>query len=198
MSARWTEELDEAIRNYCFKQNLTMKAFFEKCWMSWNNYYMIRKRWIIWQNSLFKIKKYLKDFDFNSLPKTDLIIDKILGLGEFERDYAFFCPQTNVNNTPKDIILSTNVKSSLKNRISYIFQKDNKNKYDHKYEEEDDNDNKVFISRDNINMNRYWKPKKLDFSPTHSSNSKKYMNIKQNSFLSKVGNNIITPIQKYD
>jgi len=72
MSAKFTEELDEAIRDYCFEQNLTMKAFFEKCWMSWNNYYMIKKRWIIWQNSLFKIKKRLKDFDFNSLPKIDV------------------------------------------------------------------------------------------------------------------------------
>jgi hypothetical protein len=53
-----------------------MKAFFEKCWMSWNNYYMIRKRWVIWQNSLFKIKKCLKDFDFNSLPKIDAYYNK--------------------------------------------------------------------------------------------------------------------------
>ena len=162
---------------------------------------------------IFESKINKKSYFLRSLPKkkyegikkveegkTDLIIDKILGLGEFERDYAFFCPQTNVSNTPKDIILSTNTKSSLKKRISYIIQKDNLNRYEnYKYEEEDDNDdNKVFISRDNINKSRYWKPKKLDFSPMPTSNSKKYMNIKKNSFLSKVGNNIITQIPKYD
>ena len=161
---------------------------------------------------IFESKINKKSYFLRSLPKkkyegikkveegkTDLIIDKILGLGEFERDYAFFCPQTIPSNTPKDIILSPNVKSSLKNRISYIIEKDNKNKYEnYKYEEEDEDDNKVFISRDNINKNRYWKRKKMDFSPIPVSNSKKYMNFKQNSFLSKVGNNIITQIPKYD
>jgi len=76
MSVKFTEELDEAIRDYCFKKNLTMKWFFEKCWMTWNNYYVIRSRKIIWQNSIAKIKKYVKDFDFNSLPKIDVYYNK--------------------------------------------------------------------------------------------------------------------------
>ena len=163
---------------------------------------------------IFESKINKKSYFLRSLPKkkyegikkveegkTDLLIDKILGLGEFERDYAFFYPQTISNSTPKDIILSPNVKSSLKNRISYIIQKDNKNKYEnYKYEEEEEeeDDSEIFISRDNINKNKCWKPKKLGFSPIPVNNSKKYMNFKQNSFLSKIGNNIITQIPKYD
>lgn len=70
-SAIFTKELDDAIRNYCFENNMPINQFFIKSWMSWNNYYLIRKRWIIWQNSIRKIKKFLKNFDFTSLPRAD-------------------------------------------------------------------------------------------------------------------------------
>lgn len=127
--------------------------------------------------------------------KTELIIDKILGIGEFERDYAFFIYHNNKSDTPKNVILNPNVQSSLKNKINYFIQKENANKYDN-YIYEEDNDNNIYNSRDNsdkkYNNNRYWKPKKLTISSSPSKNSKKYLNQRQNSFLSKVGNNIIT------
>ena len=130
--------------------------------------------------------------------KTELIIDKILGLGEFERDYGFFC-YNNKSSTPKNIILNQNMKSSLKNRINLIIQKNNLNNYDdYKYEEDNDNNN-IYKSRDNIekkyNNNRFWKSKKIANNSNNSlpyNNSNNYLNQKQNSFLSKVGNNIIT------
>ena len=83
----------------------------------------------------------------------------------------------------------------MKNKINYFIQKENANKYDN-YIYEEDNDNNIYNSRDNsdkkYNNNRYWKPKKLTISSSPSKNSKKYLNQRQNSFLSKVGNNIIT------
>ena len=156
---------------------------------------------------IFESKINKKSFFLRQLPKkkheaikkveegkTELIIDKILGIGEFERDYAFFIYQNNKSTTPKNVILNPNVQSSLKNKINYFIQKENGNKYDN-YRYEEDNDN-IYISRDNLdkqyNNNRNWKPKKLTISSSPSNNSNKYLNQKQNSFLSKVGNNIIT------
>ena len=72
-------------------------------------------------------------------------------------------------------------------------QKENSNNYQ-KYLYEEDND-KMYSSRDNIetkNNNRYWRPKKVALSPLPSSNSRKYLSQKNDNFLSKVGNNIIT------
>ena len=127
--------------------------------------------------------------------KTDLIIDKILGLGEFERDYKFFNPSNNKTETqaPQDLLLNKNVQNSLKNKIYNFIQKENSNNYQ-KYLYEEDND-KMYSSRDNIepkNNNRYWRPKKVALSPLPSRNSRKYLNQKNDNFLSKVGNNIIT------
>ena len=131
--------------------------------------------------------------------KTELIIDKILGLGEFERDYGFFCPKKNKTETPKNLLLSQNVKSNLKNKISDFIQKENSNKYD-KYIYEEDSDY-IFKSRDNIepkNNNKYWRPKKLTVSPLPSSNSKRYLNKKKDTFFTKVGNNIINSQSIFD
>ena len=131
--------------------------------------------------------------------KTELIIDKLLGLGEFERDYGFFCPKKNTAETPKNLLLSQNVKSNLKNKISDFIQKENSNKYD-KYIYEEDSDY-IYKSRDDIepkNNIRYWRPKKLTVSPLPSSNSKRYLNKKKDTFFTKVGNNIINSQSIFD
>ena len=155
---------------------------------------------------LFELKFNKKSNYLRSLPKkkyeglkkveegkTDLMIDKILGLGEFERDYKFFSPQKNANtDNPKNIIMNPNIKSSLKNKINYIIHKE-KSYVPDNYKIEEEIDDKLYNSRDNIEMNsKYWRPKKLYFSSFSTLNSKRYTNHNnKDSFLSKIGNNIV-------
>ena len=121
--------------------------------------------------------------------KTDLIIDKILGIGEFERDYGFFCPQNNNNNNaPKNEVLTPGLKNSLKNRINIYIQNGNSNNYDkYRYEEEDDiNHNSVegINIRKKFNEKNFWKDKK-------GASTKRSVYQNTDSFLSQIGNNII-------
>ena len=159
---------------------------------------------------IFESKINKKSYFLRSLPKkkyegikkieegkTDLIIDKILGLGEFERDYGFFCNQKNENDRPKNIILTENVKSSLKNKINMFIQKENPNIYENYRYEEDNNKNYNTIEH-KYNNNKYWRPKKIAVSPMPINNSKQNLIKKQNTFLSSVGNNIITSKSMFD
>ena len=160
---------------------------------------------------IFESKINKKSYFLRSLPKkkhevikkveegkTDLIIDKILGLGEFERDYKFFCYQQNRNSTPKNIIINSNTKSSLKNKINFFIQKEKSNRYDN-YKMENENEEEFYNSRDNIeNNNKYWRPKKLYLSSLPASSSKRYINYNKESFLSKIGNNVINTKSIFD
>lgn len=67
----YTKELDQAIRNYCYSNSLTIKRFSKKCWVNYNTYYVAKKRWTIWMSTIYKLRKVLKDFDFKSLPTKD-------------------------------------------------------------------------------------------------------------------------------
>ena len=121
--------------------------------------------------------------------KTDLIIDKILGIGEFERDYGFFCPQKNTENTPKNVILNPSLKNSLKQRINIFIQNGNSNNLEsyrnYRFDEDNDINYNSFDGIDikkKYNKSNFWKEK---------TNNRKNLNQKADSFLSKVGNNII-------
>ena len=61
--------------------------------------------------------------------KTELIIDKILGIGEFERDYSFFV-NNKTNDKPDKSASKKIIKPSLMNRISDLVKKENINKYE--------------------------------------------------------------------
>ena len=149
--------------------------------------------------NIFEAKINKKSFFLRSLPKkkyegikkveegkTDLIIDKILGIGEFERDYGFFCPQSNNNNTPKNVILNPSMKNSLKNRINIYIKNGSSNNYDnYRYEEENDINHKSiegFGIQKKYNQKNFWKDKK---------GMKRNLNQNPDSFLSQIGNNII-------
>ena len=123
-----------------------------------------------------------------SILDIDLIIDKILGIGEFERDYGFFCPQNNNNNSPKNEILNTGLKNSLKNRINIYIKNGNSNNYDkYRYEEEDDiNHNSIegINIRKKFNEKNFWKDRK-------GTSTKRNVYQNTDSFLSQIGNNII-------
>ena len=88
--------------------------------------------------------------------KTDLIIDKILGLGEFERNYAFFSQQTN--NNEKNIQINKNLKLTIKNKLNNFFQKE-MSKNINTYNDEDSN-GKYNLSD---NLSNYWKPNTKNF-----------------------------------
>ena len=117
--------------------------------------------------------------------KTELIIDKILGIGEFERNYAFF---SNNKIEEKEINdnLKKKIKPSLKNRISDLVHKESQNKYEETNENYENryNTHKVEKERKYNNANKYWRI------------NKKVRLEKENedfeSFFSKMGNKVIT------
>ena len=116
--------------------------------------------------------------------KTELIIDKILGIGEFERNYAFF---SNNKIEEKEINdnLKKKIKPSLKNRISDLVHKESQNKYEETNENYENryNTHKVEKERKYNNANKYWRI------------NKKVRLEKENedfeSFFSKMGNKVI-------
>ena len=130
--------------------------------------------------------------------KTELIIDKLLGIGEFERDYGFFADNKNNINSPKNILLNSNIKPSLKNQITLLVQKENLNKYDNykKQEDIDKNYNSINIGK-NFNSDKNMKQKNRKFFSMNFE-EKNDSNKKQESFLSKIGNNIIISSSFFD
>ena len=117
--------------------------------------------------------------------KTELIIDKILGIGEFERNYAFFS-NNKINERPDDNNLKKNIKPSLMNRITDLVKKESINKYEQINENYENryNTHKVEKERKYNNANKYWRI------------NKKVRLEKENedfeSFFSKMGNKVIT------
>ena len=116
--------------------------------------------------------------------KTELIIDKILGIGEFERNYAFF---SNNKIEEKEINdnLKKKIKPSLKNRISDLVHKESQNKYEEINENYENryNTHKVEKERKYNNANKYWrinKNRKLEKEKDEYE-----------SFFSKMGNKVI-------
>ena len=116
--------------------------------------------------------------------KTELIIDKILGIGEFERNYAFFS-----NNKIEEKEINENLKKkiqpSLKNRISDLVHKESQNKYEETNENYENryNTHKVEKERKYNNANKYWrinKNRKLEKEKDEYE-----------SFFSKMGNKVI-------
>ena len=168
---------------------------------------IIRKR----NKKIFESKINKKSFFLRSLPKkkydsrkkveegkTELIIDKLLGIGEFERDYGFFADNKNNINSPKNILLNSNIKPSLKNQITLLVQKENLNKYDNykKQEDIDKNYNSINIGK-NFNSDKCVKQKNRKFFSMNFE-EKNDSNKKQESFLSKIGNNIIISSSFFD
>ena len=117
--------------------------------------------------------------------KTELIIDKILGIGEFERDYAFFSNKGN-NDSSKNNLLKLNIKPSLKSRITNLVQKGNR--YEEYIKEEEKNE-KSGNSIDNIE--KYKRSKSLRTKYKRNVIDVKKNNQKPESFLSKIGNDVI-------
>ena len=117
--------------------------------------------------------------------KTELIIDKILGIGEFERDYAFFSNKGN-NDSSKNNLLKLNIKPSLKSRITNLVQKGNR--YEDYITEEEKNE-KNGNSIDNIE--KYDRNKSLRSKFKRNAIDVKKNIQKPESFLSKIGNDVI-------
>ena len=65
----YTDELDKAIREYCYENSLTIKRFSKQCKINYNTYYVAKKRGTIGMSTVYRLRKVLKDFDFNSLPR---------------------------------------------------------------------------------------------------------------------------------
>ena len=116
--------------------------------------------------------------------KTELIIDKILGIGEFERNYAFFS-NNKINEKEINDNLKKKIKPSLKNRISDLVHKESQNKYEEINENYENryNTHKVEKERKYNNANKYWrinKNRKLEKEKDEYE-----------SFFSKMGNKVI-------
>ena len=120
--------------------------------------------------------------------KTELIIDKILGIGEFERNYAFFS-NNKINERPDDNTLKKNIKPSLMNRINDLVKKESINKYEQINENYDKNEKKYNSFKEDSekkynNANKYWRiNKKLRLEKEKEDFE---------SFFSKMGNKVIT------
>ena len=116
--------------------------------------------------------------------KTELIIDKILGIGEFERNYAFFS-NNKIDEKAINDNLKKKIKPSLKNRISDLVHKESQNKYEETNENYENryNTHKVEKERKYNNANKYWrinKNRKLEKEKDEYE-----------SFFSKMGNKVI-------
>ena len=155
---------------------------------------IIRRR----NKKIFESKINKKSLFLRSLPKkkyeslkkveegkTELIIDKILGIGEFERDYAFFSNNGN-NDTSKNNMLKINIKPSLKSRITNLVQKGNRYE-DYIKEEEKNEKNVTSIEK----IEKYDRNKSLRTKYKRNEIDMKKNIQKPESFLSKIGNNVI-------
>ena len=119
--------------------------------------------------------------------KTEMIIDKILGIGEFERDYGFFC-NNKINEKSDNSATKNNIKPSLMSRITYLVQKDSQNKYGQLNENIEDKESKYNSFRDETeirynNANKYWRINKRE---KFDKDEEKF-----ESFFSKMGNKVI-------
>ena len=119
--------------------------------------------------------------------KTELIIDKILGIGEFERDYGFFC-NNKINEKPENNIKKGNIKPSLMSRITDLVLKDSRNKYEQLDENIENKENKYNSFREEIekkynNANKYWRMNKREKIDKDKEQFE--------SFFSKMGNKVI-------
>ena len=155
---------------------------------------IIRRR----NKKIFESKINKKSLFLRSLPKkkyeslkkveegkTELIIDKILGIGEFERDYAFFSNNGN-NDISKNNMLKINIKPSLKSRITNLVQKGNRYE-DYIKEEEKNEKNVTSIEK----IEKYDRNKSLRTKYKRNEIDMKKNIQKPESFLSKIGNNVI-------
>ena len=119
--------------------------------------------------------------------KTELIIDKILGIGEFERNYAFFS-NNKINEQQDDYILKKSIKPSLMSRITDLVKKESINKYEQINDNYDNNENKYNSLKEDRekkynNANKYWRINKK------GRNEKEKEDFE--SFFSKMGNKVI-------
>jgi len=119
--------------------------------------------------------------------KTELIIDKILGIGEFERDYAFFS-NNKLNEKPDNNKNKNNINPSLMNRISDLVKKDNVDKYEQLNENTELYEKKFNSFREEPerkynNANKYWRINKQTKAEKENEQFE--------SFFSKMGNKVI-------
>ena len=116
--------------------------------------------------------------------KTELIIDKILGIGEFERNYAFFS-NNKIDEKEINDNLKKKIKPSLKNRISDLVHKESQNKYEETNENYENryNTHKVEKERKYNNANKYWR---INKNRKIEKEKDEY-----ESFFSKMGNKVI-------
>ena len=119
--------------------------------------------------------------------KTELIIDKILGIGEFERDYAFFS-NNKLNEKPDNNKNKNNINPSLMNRISDLVKKDSVDKYEQLNENTELYEKKFNSFREEPerkynNANKYWRINKQTKAEKENEQFE--------SFFSKMGNKVI-------
>ena len=119
--------------------------------------------------------------------KTELIIDKILGIGEFERDYAFFS-NNKLNEKPDNNKNKNNINPSLMNRISDLVKKDSVDKYEQLNENTELYEKKFNSFREEPerkynNANKYWRINKRTKAEKENEQFE--------SFFSKMGNKVI-------
>ena len=119
--------------------------------------------------------------------KTELIIDKILGIGEFERDYTFFS-NNKLNEKPDNNKNKNNINPSLMNRISDLVKKDSVDKYEQLNENTELYEKKFNSFREEPerkynNANKYWRINKQTKAEKENEQFE--------SFFSKMGNKVI-------
>ena len=69
LSFKFNDKLEKKVLDYCYDNWLTINKFMNKCWLSWNTWYVAKKRWVIWINSLYKIRRLIEDLDIHSLDR---------------------------------------------------------------------------------------------------------------------------------
>ena len=110
--------------------------------------------------------------------KAELILDKILKIGQFERDYKFFNPQKNNNTTNIPNIANHNIKNYIKNQISSYLQRENQ-RYD--------------LDKDRNNYTSIYNEKNEKIKKSENFITKLHKRpLKKVSFLAKIGGDVVT------
>lgn len=136
--------------------------------------------------------------------KTKIVLNKMLGVGEFERDYSYFINNSSSqrqNENKGDNIINSGFKNRIANIMGNDFDKINKSgRYaDIGMESYDKKDPKNFITRNNKfkNLSQNKKYRVIIFEEEANKNKNK-IKTKRPNVLSRVGSNIVISSDVFD
>ena len=121
--------------------------------------------------------------------KIDLVIDKILGIGEFKRDYSMFSnPPNKLRKSTENKNLNKNVRYKLESMLEKDFEKKRQNK---RFDDLGDIDKKEYESEA-----RKFKNVKIYRTLTFKNDTTQPQQNNSPTFFTSIGNNIIVSNQE--